>query len=75
MFEAIEWKLQALASTLAGPSWQTVPPYWSIRHRLSLLTMFFRFSPNRTVTVPFRRSEILKTAWIHNPAYYWLLKG
>jgi len=46
MFEAIESKLQALASTLAGPSWQTVPPYWSIRHRLSLLTVFLRFSPS-----------------------------
>jgi len=58
MFEAIELKLQALASTLAGPSWQTVPPYWSIRHRLSLLTVFLRFSLNRTVTVPLRRPEI-----------------
>jgi len=33
-----------VASMLAGPSWQTVLPHWSIRHRLSLLTVFLRFA-------------------------------
>jgi len=36
-------KLQARASTLAGPNWQTLPPNWSICHRLSLLAVFLRF--------------------------------
>jgi len=45
-------KQQALASTLAGPSWQMVPPYWSICHRLPILTVFFDF--NQTVPSPYR---------------------
>jgi len=43
-------KPQARACTLAGPSWQTVPPNWSICHRLSLsLGCVFT-----VLTVPYR---------------------